>query len=184
MRLTEVYEKQVPWLLWGPYLSERQWGTVPEDYSADGAAWDYLPHDHARSKTYRWGEDGLAGISDESQRLCFAPVNFLLIESLRTFHRYFGDDFRVECSTGSGHWMTLADVADEISHRLIAVFERDGNGNRPVYGGTEVFQKDAHWQDYLLFYEYFHGDNGAGLGASHQTGWTGLVANLIHQQQT
>jgi hypothetical protein len=109
------------------------------------------------------------------------PVNFLLIESLQKFHSYLGDDFQVECPTGSGQMLTLRQVAAELSERLIQIFLRNAAGHRPVYGGTEQFQSDPHWHDLILFYEYFHGDNGAGIGASHQTGWTGLVANLIQQ---
>jgi len=92
---------------------------------------------------------------------------------------FYGDDFKVECPTGSGNYMTLFEVAKEIGRRLARIFLRDANGNRPVYGGTKKFQDDPHWRDYILFYEYFHGDNGAGLGASHQTGWTGLIARIL-----
>jgi hypothetical protein len=109
------------------------------------------------------------------------PVNFLIIESLQKFHRYLGDGFMVECPTGSGHQMTLWEVATELSNRLIHIFLRNGSGHRPVYDDTKTFQEDPQWRDLLLFYEYFHGDTGAGLGASHQTGWTGLVAKLIQQ---
>jgi hypothetical protein len=110
------------------------------------------------------------------------PVNYLLIESLQKFHHYYGDDFTVECPTGSGQHLTLDQVADELSQRLIRLFLRDRDGRRPVFGGQATFQGDPHWRDHLLFYEYFHGDSGAGLGASHQTGWTALVAKLIQQQ--
>jgi len=110
------------------------------------------------------------------------PINFLIIEALQKFHRYLGDDFKVECPTGSGKQMTLWEVATELSNRLIHIFLRDDSANRPVYGGTKMFQEDPDWHDLILFYEYFHGDNGAGLGASHQTGWTGLVAKLIQQR--
>jgi hypothetical protein len=106
------------------------------------------------------------------------PMNVLLIRALTQFHAYHGDDFRVECPTGSGRMMNLLEVAKEISDRLQRTFLRDGSGRRPVFGGTETFQNDPHWRDYIPFHEYFHGDNGAGLGASHQTGWTGLVAAL------
>ncbi|MEM9136723.1 MAG: glucosidase [Cyanobacteria bacterium P01_F01_bin.42] len=109
------------------------------------------------------------------------PVNYLLIESLQKFHHYLGDDFKVECPTGSGQYMTLWEVAAELSRRLIRIFTRDGDGRRSLYGATDTFQSNQDWQDLILFYEYFHGDNGAGLGASHQTGWTGLVAKLIQQ---
>ena len=107
------------------------------------------------------------------------PVNALLLRALLSFYLYYGDNFKVECPTGSGHWMNLFDVAREITNRLIRLFLRDESGRRPVYGGSQKFQTDPHWKDYLLFYEYFHGENGAGLGASHQTGWTGLIAKMI-----
>ena len=111
------------------------------------------------------------------------PVNYLLIESLQKFHHYYGEDFKVECPTGSNHLMTLNEVANELSQRLIRLFLRGPDGRRPVFGGTEKFQTDPHWRDYLLFYEYFHGDNGAGIGASHQTGWTGLLAKLLQPRK-
>jgi hypothetical protein len=107
------------------------------------------------------------------------PVNLLIVRALVQHYRYYGDDFTVECPTGSGTQMTLFGVAQEIAGRLIGTFLRRPDGTRPVYGGSEVFQHDPHWRDLILFYEYFHGDNGAGVGASHQTGWTGLVAQLI-----
>jgi Glycosyl hydrolase family 63 C-terminal domain len=109
------------------------------------------------------------------------PVNYLLIESLQKFHFFLGDHYRVEYPFGSGRQVTLWQVATELSRRLIGTFLRDGKGRRPVFGGADLFQRDPHWRDHLLFYEYFHGDNGAGIGASHQTGWTGLVAKLIQQ---
>ncbi|HEX8846231.1 MAG TPA: hypothetical protein VF791_16400 [Pyrinomonadaceae bacterium] len=109
------------------------------------------------------------------------PVNYLIIESLQKFYHYFGDDFKVECPTGSGQMMNLWQVAAEISRRLSSLFLRDTEGRRPVNGASAKLQTDPHWRDLLLFYEYFHGDNGAGLGASHQTGWTGLVAKLLQQ---
>ena len=108
------------------------------------------------------------------------PVNALIVRALLQYHAYYGNGFLVECPTGSGRMMTLYQVAEEISRRLTSIFLRDANGRRPVYGGTRIFQDDPHWRDLILFYEYFHGDNGAGLGASHQTGWTGLVARLMH----
>ena len=107
------------------------------------------------------------------------PVNALIIRALLNFYLYYGDNFKIECPTGSGKMMNLFEVAKEISDRLTGIFLRDERGRRPVYGGTEKFQTDPHWRDHILFYEYFHGDNGAGLGASHQTGWTGLVAKMI-----
>ena len=107
------------------------------------------------------------------------PVNALLIRGLLNLYQFYGDDFKVECPTGSGKYMTLYEVASEIARRLSSIFLRDANGKRPVYGGTKKFQEDPYWKDYILFYEYFHGDNGAGLGASHQTGWTGIIARSM-----
>jgi hypothetical protein len=107
------------------------------------------------------------------------PVNFLLIRSLILLYSYYGDEFKVECPTGSGQYMTLFDVAKEISDRLCRIFLKDSDGRRPVNTNAEKFQSDPHWQELILFYEYFHGDSGAGIGASHQTGWTGCIASLI-----
>jgi hypothetical protein len=107
------------------------------------------------------------------------PVNMLILRGLLQFYLYYGDSFKIECPTGSGRLMNLFEVTMEISRRLARIFVRDEQGRRPVYGGAEKLQTDPHWRDHVLFYEYFHGDNGAGLGASHQTGWTGLVAKLI-----
>jgi hypothetical protein len=109
------------------------------------------------------------------------PVNYLLIEALQRLHYFYGDRLLVPLPTGSERQATLWEVAEELSRRLTRLFLRDANGRRPVYGGTEVFQQDPCWRDLVLFYEYFHGDNGAGLGASHQTGWTALVAKLLQQ---
>jgi hypothetical protein len=109
------------------------------------------------------------------------PINFLLIESLQKFHHYFGDELRVECPVGSGRQKTLWQVATYLSHSLTSIFLRDAGKRRPVYCGVERFQSDPYWRDLVLFYEYFHGETGAGLGASHQTGWTALVAKLIQQ---
>jgi hypothetical protein len=107
------------------------------------------------------------------------PVNFLMIDALREFHRFYGSDFTLECPTGSGHHLTLREVADELAHRLSALFLRNAEGRRPVFGNVEKFQRDPHFRDCLIFSEYFDGDTGRGCGASHQTGWTALVANLL-----
>jgi hypothetical protein len=104
-----------------------------------------------------------------------------MIESLQKYHHYYGDAFTIECPRYSDHWIPLNEVATDLSRRLMGIFRRDAQGHRPVFGGNQKFQTDPHWRDYLLFYEYFHGDNGAGLGASHQTGWTALIAKLIQQ---
>jgi Glycosyl hydrolase family 63 C-terminal domain len=144
----------------------------PYVFHADGQEYrvDYLP---AESNT------GMFGGNSNWRGPIWMPVNIMIIRSLLNFYTYYGDDFKIECPTGSGKLMNLFEVAKEISDRLTRIFLRDSSGRRPVYGGTKTFQEDPHWRDHLLFYEYFHGDNGAGLGASHQTGWTGAVATLI-----
>ena len=131
---------------------------------------DYLP---AESNT------GMFGGNSNWRGPVWMPVNALIIRALLSFYLYYGDNFKIECPTGSGKLMNLFEVSKEISNRLTRIFLRDAHGRRPVYSGTEKFQKDPYWRDNIYFYEYFHGDNGAGLGASHQTGWTGLVAKLI-----
>ena len=124
---------------------------------------------------------GLFGGNSNWRGPIWFPVNYLLIESLQKFHHYYGDDLKVECPTGSGNLMNLWEVSEELSRRLSHIFLKNGDGTRPVYGNMEKFQTDEHWRDYVLFYEYFHGDTGAGVGANHQTGWTGLVAKLLQQ---
>jgi mannosylglycerate hydrolase MGH1-like protein len=131
---------------------------------------DYLPAE---------SDSGLFGGNSNWRGPIWMPVNALIIRALMHYYAYYGDNFRIECPTGSGNSMNLFEVAREIADRLTRIFLRDASGRRPVFGGSEKFQKDPHWQDHLLFYEYFHGDNGAGIGASHQTGWTGVVASLI-----
>jgi hypothetical protein len=131
---------------------------------------DYLP---AESNT------GMFGGNSNWRGPVWMPVNAMIIRALLQFYLYYGDNFKIECPTGSGKMMNLFEVSKEISDRLTSIFLRDERGRRPVYGGTEKFQTDPHWRDHILFYEYFHADNGAGLGASHQTGWTGLVAKMI-----
>ncbi len=124
---------------------------------------------------------GLFGGNSNWRGPVWFPVNYLMIESLQKFNHYYGDLLQVEFPNGSGNWMNLGAVAAELSRRLARLFLRDESGRRPVYGGSGKMQNDPHWRDHILFYEYFHGDNGAGLGASHQTGWTSLVAKLIQQ---
>jgi hypothetical protein len=131
---------------------------------------DYLPAE---------SNNGMFGGNSNWRGPIWMPVNILLIRSLLNFYLYYGDNFKIECPTGSGRMMNLYEVAKEIADRLANIFLRNKQGQRPVYGGTDKFQNDPHWRDYVLFYEYFHGDNGAGLGASHQTGWTGLVAKTL-----
>ena len=137
--------------------------------------------DHTISYQPAESESGLFGGNSNWRGPIWFPINYLLIESLQKFNHYYGNSVKVQCPTGSGRMMTLGEVATELSRRLIKLFLRNDQGERPIYGGLRVFQDDPHWRDYILFNEYFHGDNGAGLGASHQTGWTGVVAKLIQQ---
>ncbi|MGB3574437.1 MAG: glucosidase, partial [Phormidesmis sp.] len=124
---------------------------------------------------------GLFGGNSNWRGPVWFPTNYLLIEALQRYHHYFGDTFKIQCPYGEGEPMNLWDVATKLEERMIGTFLRDENGNRPVYGNNQTFQTNPHWKDYVLFYEFFNGDTGEGLGASHQTGWTGLVAKLIHQ---
>ena len=125
-------------------------------------------------------DTGMFGGNSNWRGPIWMPVNGLIIRALLQYYLYYGDEFKVECPTGSGNMRTLYQIAEELSRRLANIFLKDENGHRPVYGGTQKFQDDPHWRDLILFYEYFHGDNGAGLGASHQTGWTGLIARAMH----
>ena len=125
-------------------------------------------------------DTGMFGGNSNWRGPIWMPVNALIIRALLQYYTYFGNDFTVECPTGSGRQMNLYQVAQEITRRLSSIFLKDDRGRRPVFGGTDKFQLDTHWRDNLLFFEYFHGDNGAGLGASHQTGWTGVIARLMH----
>ena len=142
-------------------------------------SWDGMTHsvgyEPAESRT------GLFGGNSNWRGPVWFPLNYLLIESLQRFHHYLGEEYKVECPTGSGTMMTLWEVAAEISRRLSRLFLRDADGRRPANGGAAVFDADPHWREHILFYEYFHAETGAGLGASHQTGWTGLVAKLLQQ---
>ena len=124
-------------------------------------------------------DTGMFGGNSNWRGPVWFPINLLIIRALLQYYKYYGDSFTIECPTGSGHEMTLFEVAKDLADRLISIFLRNEDGDRPVYGGTEKFQQDPHWRDLVSFHEYFHGDNGAGIGASHQTGWTGTVARLI-----
>jgi hypothetical protein len=146
----------------------------PYKLSCMGMDWD-IDYQPAESRS------GLYGGNSNWRGPIWFPINFLLIESLQRYYHYYGDSLLIEFPTGSGNKKTLHEISMELSRRLINIFRRNKTGRRPVFGGQEKFQKDPHWKDYLLFYEYFHGDNGAGIGASHQTGWTALVAKLIQQ---
>jgi Mannosylglycerate hydrolase MGH1-like glycoside hydrolase domain len=142
----------------------------------------FIADDTSFSLSYQPAESrsGLFGGNSNWRGPVWLPINYLIIESLQKFNHYYGDSLKVELPTGSGNWVTLGEVAAELSRRLTRLFLRDGS-RRPIYGGIDIFQNDPNWRDLILFNEYFHGDNGAGLGASHQTGWTGLVAKLIQQ---
>jgi hypothetical protein len=144
----------------------------PYSFWVDGNEYkvQYLP---AESNT------GMFGGNSNWRGPVWMPVNVLILRALLNLYTFYGDEFKVQCPTGSGHYLTLFQVAEEIKNRLAGTFLRDASGRRPVHGGTEKFQKDPHWRDLILFYEYFHGDNGAGLGATHQTGWTGLIAPVL-----
>jgi hypothetical protein len=144
----------------------------PYVFNAQGQEFrvDYLPGD---------SNSGMFGGNSNWRGPIWMPVNMLIIRALLSYYGFYGDSFKVECPTGCGRSMTLFEVAKEIGTRLISIFLRDSSGRRPVFGGTEKFQTDPNWKDYILFHEYFNGDNGAGIGASHQTGWSGLVATLI-----
>jgi hypothetical protein len=141
---------------------------------------------HVGGREYRVGylpaesDSGMFGGNSNWRGPIWMPVNGLIVRALLQYHAYYGDDFTVECPTGSGRRMNLFEVAQEIGRRLTSVFLRGADGRRPAFGGADKFQYDPHWRECLLFYEYFHGDNGAGLGASHQTGWTGAIARLMH----
>jgi hypothetical protein len=145
---------------------------------------------HVNGMEYRVDYDpgdsstGLFGGNSNWRGPVWFPTNFLLVEALQKFHHYLGNDFKVEFPTGSGTMMTLWQVSRELSRRLTNLFLRDGNGRRPVFGNLEQFQTDPAWRDLVPFYEFFNGDSGAGLGASHQTGWTGVVTKLLQQSGT
>jgi hypothetical protein len=165
----------------GEFLSEyglralsRYHAAHPYAFHVDGQTYT-VGYEPAESRT------GLFGGNSNWRGPIWFPINYLMIESLRKHYHHYGDTFTVEVPHGSGVRVTLDGAADEISRRLVRIFLRDeeANGRRPVFGDDPYFQTDSHWRDHILFYEYFHGDNGAGLGASHQTGWTALVAKLV-----
>ena len=144
----------------------------PYEFDWDGQHYEvrYLPAE---------SDSGMFGGNSNWRGPVWFPMNLVILRALFQLHRYYGDRFKIECPTGSGNELDLREVALEISRRLAGTFLRDEDGRRPVYGGVETFQTDPHWRDLILFHEYFHGDNGAGLGASHQTGWTGAVATIL-----
>jgi hypothetical protein len=144
----------------------------PYEFDSSGRAYrvGYLPAE---------SDSGMFGGNSNWRGPIWAPINALLVRAMLQLYAFYGDDFRVECPTGSGRHCTLFEVAQELTRRLGAIFLRDASGRRPVFGGAKKFQEDPHWRDNILFYEYFHGDNGAGLGASHQTGWTAMIPTLV-----
>ncbi|WP_025742019.1 MGH1-like glycoside hydrolase domain-containing protein [Aquimarina pacifica] len=152
----------------------KHYQNTPYSMSVDGA---YLEEKYEPAES----ADGSFGGNSNWRGPVWFPINFLFINSLRKYDEFLESDFTVEYPSNSGNHISLSQVADELSKRLIQIFEKDANGNRPVYGGNQTMQNNPTWQDLILFFEYFHGDNGAGLGASHQTGWTGLVAELLSQ---
>jgi hypothetical protein len=125
-------------------------------------------------------DSGLFGGNSNWRGPIWMPVNLMIIRSLIVYFCYYGPDFKIEFPTGSGKLANFYEIAENLAHRLVSIFTRNADGLRPVFGSEQTFQNDPNWKDYLLFYEYFHGDNGAGIGASHQTGWSGLVVNLTH----
>ncbi len=170
--LTRMLDEREFLSTYGVRALSRQHQDAPFELDVQGQTFSvkYLPAE---------SESGLFGGNSNWRGPIWMPVNFLLIESLQKFHHYYGDDFKVECPTGSGRYLTLLEVADELSQRLCRLFLRDSQGRRAVLGDSELLQRDPHFKDYVPFYEYFHGDSGRGVGASHQTGWTGLVAKLL-----
>ncbi len=149
--------------------------TNPYSLTVHGVTYE-VKYDPAESTTGAFG-----GNSNWRGPIWF-PLNYLLVEALQRLDYYYGDDMKVECPVGSGNMMTLWDVSLELSSRLTSIFEKDKDDNRPIFGSNELFQQDPNFSDYLPFAEYFHGDTGAGLGATHQTGWTGLIAKIIQQR--
>ncbi len=163
------------------FLSDFGLRSVSKYHEANPYTWNINGQAHRLKYEPAESSSGLFGGNSNWRGPIWFPVNYLMIEALQKYHHYYGDSLQAEMPTGSGDWMSLDAVAGELSRRLMQIFLRDEQGRRAVFGGTDYFQNDPHWRDYVLFYEYFHGDNGAGIGASHQTGWTALVAKLIQQ---
>jgi hypothetical protein len=164
----------------GEFLSPYGVRSLSREHEAHPYVFLERGHEYRVSYLPAESDTGMFGGNSNWRGPIWMPVNALIIRALLQYYAYYGDEFTVECPTGSMHRMTLFEVAEELSRRLASIFLRDGEGRRPVYGGARKFQEDPYWRDLLLFYEYFHGDNGAGLGASHQTGWTGVIARLLH----
>jgi mannosylglycerate hydrolase MGH1-like protein/glycosyl hydrolase family 63 len=161
------------------FLSDYGIRALSKVHEADPYVFDVMGHRYTVRYQPAESDSGLFGGNSNWRGPIWFPVNYLLIESLQKFHHYYSDEFKVECPTGSGQYMSLHEVANELSRRLSRIFLRDAEGRRPALGANPKFQSDPHFRDYMLFHEYFHGDTGRGVGASHQTGWTGLVAKLL-----
>jgi hypothetical protein len=178
-KLTQILSRMLdPQEFLSPYglRSLSRWHAEnPFTFEADGHTYE-VRYEPAES------QDNLFGGNSNWRGPIWFPINFLMIETLQKYHHYYGDDCLIESPAASGQKVTLEAVADDLTQRLASIFLRDENGRRPVFGGVDTFQHDPHWRDHILFYEYFHGDNGAGLGASHQTGWTALVAILLQEK--
>jgi hypothetical protein len=165
------------------FLSDYGIRALSKAHEADPYVFEHQGHRLTVEYVPAESETGSFGGNSNWRGPIWFPVNYLLIESLQKFHHYYGDDFKVECPTGSGNMMTLEQVAEELGRRLIRIFMRDEQGRRAVFGDHPKLQDDPHFRDYPLFYEYFHGDSARGVGASHQTGWTGLVAKLLQPRR-
>jgi hypothetical protein len=163
------------------FLSDYGLRALSKEHEANPYSFSINGQTHTVGYEPAESSSGLFGGNSNWRGPIWFPVNFLMIESLQKFHHYYGDQMQIELPFGSGNLGSLEQGAAEISRRLTNIFLRGADGRRPVFGSVDLFQEDPHWRDYILFYEYFHGDNGAGIGASHQTGWTALVAKLIQQ---
>jgi len=177
-RMTKVLERMLDET---EFLSPHGVRAVSRRYLDHPYEFEYGGQQYGMKYAPAESESGLFGGNSNWRGPVWMPVNFLLVESLRRFHSYYGNDFKIECPVGSGQQLTLGEVADHLCRRLIGLFLRDQDGRRPVFNDCATFQTDPHFRDLILFHEYFDGDTGRGLGAGHQTGWTGLVANLIDQ---
>jgi hypothetical protein len=161
------------------FLSEFGIRSLSKEYEERPYQLSINGHTHTVRYTPAESDTYLFGGNSNWRGPIWLPTNYLLIESLEKFHHYYGDSLRVSLPAGAGTAVNLKQVADELARRLVRLFVRDAGGKRPFYGSVQQFQTDPLWRDHILFYEYFHGDNGAGIGASHQTGWTALVAKLL-----
>jgi hypothetical protein len=161
------------------FLSDFGVRALSKEYEANPFTFDINGNQLSLRYTPGEGDTAMFGGNSNWRGPIWFPVNYLLIESLQRLHHYYGDDFKIEHPTGSGQMKTLKEIAEDLSERMVNIFRKDKNGNRPVFGHYTKMQQDPNFNNYILFYEYFHGDNGRGIGATHQTGWTGLVAKLI-----